>query len=157
MQFVLIILYIIKIWRFKVLLSLGENALFWPQLIFGIFKLRPSIIHVHGYRHPHTLFALFAGKLIGSKVILTTHAPFNKDPRQKIHLKIFSFLFLLLINTYRTFISPLLPPRCRYTPTCSDYSMQAIQKYGALKGGWLALKRILSCHPWGGHGYDPVP
>jgi len=71
--------------------------------------------------------------------------------------KIFSFIFLLIIKAYKTLISPILPPSCRYLPTCSDYGIQAIQKHGPFKGGWLALKRISRCHPWGGHGYDPVP
>ncbi len=71
--------------------------------------------------------------------------------------KIFSFIFLFLIKAYKTLISPILPPSCRYLPTCSDYGIQAIQKHGPFKGGWLALKRISRCHPWGGHGYDPVP
>lgn len=66
-------------------------------------------------------------------------------------------LMLGLIWVYRYAISPLIPPRCRYTPTCSQYAVEAIQKYGALKGGWLALKRIMRCHPWGGSGCDPVP
>ncbi|MDR0834894.1 MAG: membrane protein insertion efficiency factor YidD [Candidatus Symbiothrix sp.] len=61
------------------------------------------------------------------------------------------------IRFYRACISPHTPASCRFTPTCSEYALEAIKKYGALKGGWLALKRILRCHPWGGHGYDPVP
>ncbi len=68
-----------------------------------------------------------------------------------------SWLMLALIAFYRTCISPLLPPACRYTPTCSQYAQEAIRKYGPFKGGWLALKRILRCNPWGGSGYDPVP
>ena len=71
--------------------------------------------------------------------------------------KALSYLFLLIIRGYKNLISPLLPPSCRYYPTCSDYGAEAIKKYGPFKGGWLALKRILRCHPWGGHGYDPVP
>ncbi len=71
--------------------------------------------------------------------------------------KLFSFLFLFIIKAYKTLLSPVLPPSCRYLPTCSDYGVQAIQKHGPFKGGWLALKRISRCHPWGGHGYDPVP
>ncbi len=51
----------------------------------------------------------------------------------------------------------MLPASCRYVPTCSQYAIEALQKYGALKGGWLAIKRICRCHPWGGSGYDPVP
>lgn len=68
-----------------------------------------------------------------------------------------SWLMLALIAFYRTCISPLTPPACRYTPTCSQYAQEAIKKYGAFKGGWLAFKRILRCHPFGGSGYDPVP
>ncbi len=71
--------------------------------------------------------------------------------------KVVSFFFLLLIKAYKVFLSPVLPPSCRYLPTCSDYATEAIKKHGPFKGGWLALKRVLSCHPWGGHGYDPVP
>ena len=62
-----------------------------------------------------------------------------------------------MIRFYQKGISPLLGSSCRYTPTCSAYGLQAIEKYGPLKGSWLSVKRILSCHPWGGHGYDPVP
>lgn len=68
-----------------------------------------------------------------------------------------STLMLALIAFYRTCISPLTPPACRYTPTCSQYAQEAIRKYGPFRGGWLALKRILRCNPWGGSGYDPVP
>lgn len=71
--------------------------------------------------------------------------------------RLLTYLMLALIAFYRTCISPLLPPTCRYTPTCSQYAKEAIQKYGPFKGGWLALKRILRCNPWGGSGYDPVP
>ena len=66
-------------------------------------------------------------------------------------------LLLLLVRFYQYAISPMLPPRCRYTPTCSQYAVEALQKHGALKGGWLAAKRICRCHPWGGSGHDPVP
>ena len=68
-----------------------------------------------------------------------------------------SRLMLALIGFYRTCISPLKPPTCRYTPTCSQYAVEAIKKHGPFKGGWLAFKRILRCHPFGGSGYDPVP
>lgn len=66
-------------------------------------------------------------------------------------------LLLLLVRFYQYAVSPMLPPRCRYTPTCSQYAAEALQKHGALKGGWLAAKRIGRCHPWGGSGHDPVP
>jgi putative membrane protein insertion efficiency factor len=65
--------------------------------------------------------------------------------------------FIYIIRLYQKFLSPLLGAQCRYTPTCSQYAVEALQKYGALKGGWLAFKRILSCNPFGGHGHDPVP
>lgn len=66
-------------------------------------------------------------------------------------------ILLFLIRCYRRFISPLFPPCCRFYPTCSAYAMQAIEKYGAAKGGWLAFKRIIRCHPFNDGGYDPVP
>ena len=71
--------------------------------------------------------------------------------------KAISAIMLALIAFYRNCISPLTPPTCRFTPTCSQYAVEAIQKYGPFHGGWLALKRILRCHPFGGSGYDPVP
>lgn len=72
--------------------------------------------------------------------------------------KVLSAPFILLIKFYQVCISPLKGgPTCRFTPTCSQYALEAIRKYGPFKGGWLALKRILRCHPWGGSGYDPVP
>ena len=76
------------------------------------------------------------------------------DEKWKIALR---KLFLLPVYFYRVFISPLTPPSCRYTPTCSQYMVEAVLKYGIFKGGWLGIKRILRCHPWGGSGYDPVP
>ncbi len=63
---------------------------------------------------------------------------------------------LAVIGFYRRAVSPLLPPSCRFQPTCSEYSYEAIEKYGILKGGRLAIWRILRCNPWGGSGYDPV-
>ena len=65
--------------------------------------------------------------------------------------------FVFIIRAYQLLISPLTPPTCRYQPTCSAYSLEALKKHGVFKGGWLALKRIFSCHPWGGSGHDPVP
>ncbi|MGI6492481.1 MAG: membrane protein insertion efficiency factor YidD [Pelotomaculum sp.] len=63
---------------------------------------------------------------------------------------------ILLIRFYQTFISPLKKPSCRFYPTCSHYALQAVEKYGPLKGSWMALKRISRCHPWHPGGYDPV-
>lgn len=65
--------------------------------------------------------------------------------------------FLFLIKVYQTLISPLFPGTCRYQPTCSHYAIEALKVHGLFKGGRLAIKRIFSCHPWGGCGYDPVP
>lgn len=71
--------------------------------------------------------------------------------------KLLIYPFLLLIKIYQVLISPLTPPTCRYQPTCSHYAKEALEKHGLFYGGKLALKRIFSCHPWGGSGYDPVP
>ena len=68
-----------------------------------------------------------------------------------------SRLLILPIRFYQRCISPLTPPSCRFTPTCSQYAVEALQKHGLLKGLYLAVRRLLRCHPWGGHGYDPVP
>ncbi|MCQ2230075.1 MAG: membrane protein insertion efficiency factor YidD [Bacteroidales bacterium] len=66
-------------------------------------------------------------------------------------------LLVGMVRFYQKFISPMTPPSCRYTPTCSQYAIEALKKYGPLKGLWLTIKRLMRCHPWGGHGYDPVP
>lgn len=68
-----------------------------------------------------------------------------------------SLLLMFIIKVYQTVISPIFPATCRYNPTCSAYGIEALQKHGAIKGGWLTIKRIFSCHPWGGSGHDPVP
>ena len=65
--------------------------------------------------------------------------------------------FIFLVYFYKAAISPFTPQSCRYEPTCSQYTIEALQKHGLFKGGWLSAKRILSCNPWGGKGYDPVP
>ena len=69
----------------------------------------------------------------------------------------FGLILIVPIKAYQILISPLLGPSCRFTPTCSQYAVEAIQKYGPLKGSWLAFKRIIKCHPWGACGHDPVP
>ena len=71
--------------------------------------------------------------------------------------KLLSKFLILLIRVYQYTLSPFIGRSCRYTPTCSVYSIEAIKKHGPFKGGWLATKRIVSCNPWGGSGYDPVP
>ncbi len=75
----------------------------------------------------------------------------------KIIQRILSFPFIALIKIYQYGISPLIGPKCRFTPTCSQYAEQALKKYGLFKGTWLAIKRISKCHPGGRSGYDPVP
>ena len=71
--------------------------------------------------------------------------------------KMLIYPFIVMVKFYQNFISPLTPATCRYSPTCSNYAIAALKKHGLFKGGWLALKRIMSCNPWGGSGYDPVP
>ncbi|MBF0561901.1 MAG: membrane protein insertion efficiency factor YidD [Alphaproteobacteria bacterium] len=68
-----------------------------------------------------------------------------------------SVLLRGVVRGYQLLLSPLLPPTCRYQPTCSAYAMEALRRHGAMQGGWLAIKRIGRCHPWGGEGFDPVP
>jgi putative membrane protein insertion efficiency factor len=71
--------------------------------------------------------------------------------------KILVFILIIPLKFYQWVISPMIGPSCRYTPTCSAYSIQALKKHGPFKGLWLSVKRIASCNPWGGSGYDPVP
>jgi uncharacterized protein len=68
-----------------------------------------------------------------------------------------AYPFIWLVKFYQKGISPLTPATCRYSPTCSQYTLEALKRHGVFKGGWLGIKRILSCNPWGGSGYDPVP
>ena len=72
-------------------------------------------------------------------------------------LKLLTYPFVLLVRFYEIAISPLKPPTCRFTPTCSSYALEALKRHGLFKGGMLAIRRIMRCHPWGGSGYDPVP
>ena len=71
--------------------------------------------------------------------------------------KVPGIILVSFIKMYKMTLSPFIGNSCRYQPTCSQYGTEAIQKHGALKGSWLTAKRVCSCHPWGGHGYDPVP
>ncbi|MFA6727052.1 MAG: membrane protein insertion efficiency factor YidD [Prevotella sp.] len=72
-------------------------------------------------------------------------------------LRLMTWVLVLPVLFYQRFISPLTPPSCRFTPTCSEYTRQALLKYGPFKGLYLSIRRILRCNPWGGSGYDPVP
>ena len=72
-------------------------------------------------------------------------------------MKIINAIFIFPVKVYQWIISPILPASCRYNPTCSNYMIQAIKEWGPLKGSWMGIKRISSCHPWGGMGEDPVP
>ena len=80
----------------------------------------------------------------------------SKSISQNIR-EVLSFPFILLIVLYQRIISPWIGPKCRYTPTCSHYGIEALKKHGPIKGLWLTMKRVSRCHPWGGSGYDPVP
>ena len=71
--------------------------------------------------------------------------------------RILTYPLILLVRFYQVAISPYMPSSCRYSPTCSHYTIEALNKHGLIKGSWFAIKRISSCHPWGGSGYDPVP
>ncbi|MCT4624938.1 MAG: membrane protein insertion efficiency factor YidD [Schleiferiaceae bacterium] len=71
--------------------------------------------------------------------------------------KILAFPILVLVWVYRNMISPFTVASCRYAPSCSEYMAEAIKEWGPFKGFWLGIKRISTCHPWGGHGFDPVP
>ena len=66
-------------------------------------------------------------------------------------------ILIVILKLYKIVISPFLPRACRYLPTCSDYAAEALKRHGIIRGGYLSIKRILRCHPWGKHGYDPVP
>lgn len=76
---------------------------------------------------------------------------------RQLFRKVLNAPFIFLIRFYQKCISPLTPPSCRFTPTCSQYALEALRKYGPFKGGYLSIRRILKCHPFGGSGYDPVP
>ena len=73
------------------------------------------------------------------------------------HLQVISRLLIVLLRVYKALISPMLGPRCRFVPSCSEYAMQALERYGVLGGGWLALRRLARCHPLHPGGHDPVP
>ena len=81
-----------------------------------------------------------------------TLRPFRRKVR-----RIINWPFLMLIKGYKLLLSPFMGRSCRFTPTCSTYTYEAIEKYGIIRGGWLGFRRILRCNPWGGSGYDPVP
>ena len=72
-------------------------------------------------------------------------------------MKLINYILILLIKAYQVTLSPLIGPNCRYHPTCSQYMIESIKKYGPFKGVWFGIKRISRCHPWGGSGHDPVP
>jgi len=100
----------------------------------------------------------FAGNIWN--LFSSVNSSLNKMSLNIFFKKFFQLLaipLIVLIKIYQLLISPLFPPSCRFTPTCSHYTLDALKKYGILKGGWLSFRRIIRCHPWGGSGYDPVP
>lgn len=82
---------------------------------------------------------------------------FSLPKHRALPLRLLTLLLLIPIYIYKTCISPLTPPSCRFTPTCSAYAAEAIKLHGPFKGLYLSIRRILRCHPWGGSGFDPVP
>lgn len=84
-------------------------------------------------------------------------APPPVSERPQGVMRLLAFPLILFVRGYQLFLSPFLPPSCRYTPSCSAYAIEALQRHGALRGGWLALRRIARCHPFRPGGYDPVP
>jgi uncharacterized protein len=72
-------------------------------------------------------------------------------------MRVIQYVFVGVIRLYQYLLSPLAQPTCRFVPTCSHYAIEAIEKHGAARGGWLGIKRIFRCHPWGRSGYDPIP
>ena len=82
--------------------------------------------------------------------------PFPESLLGRLQLPL-TWLLIALIRGYQLFISPGLPPSCRFVPSCSQYTLEAIQRYGALPGSWLGLRRLVRCHPWHPGGFDPVP
>jgi putative membrane protein insertion efficiency factor len=100
-----------------------------------------------------TGFRYSRGNSINSRSLKSTTFTFEME----IIKRIFSFPIVVLVKIYQWIISPILPQSCRYTPTCSNYMLEALKVHGPLKGTYLGLKRISSCHPWGGSGHDPVP
>lgn len=81
----------------------------------------------------------------------------EKPDSKTILKRVLIFPFVFMIRFYQIVISPIFPPSCRFTPTCSQYALEAFYKHGPVKGLYLTVRRILRCHPWGGSGYDPVP
>lgn len=81
----------------------------------------------------------------------------GNEIQRSLFSRFFGGIFIGLIRFYQYAISPYLAPSCRYSPSCSQYGIEAVRKHGPFRGGWMAIKRIGRCHPWGGHGHDPVP
>lgn len=107
-------------------------------------------------RPPTVSAALFPGGLRFVPVPLSRF-PFCLIPVMPMLRQLLIRLLVAPIRFYRRYVSPLTPPSCRFTPTCSQYAIEAIQKHGPFKGLYLAVRRLLRCHPFGGSGYDPVP
>ena len=88
---------------------------------------------------------------------VTVRPNFTEQPVQPATTGVTVRCLRWVVRAYQLVLSPLLPPSCRFAPSCSDYALEALQRHGALRGTWLAIRRISRCHPWGGSGFDPVP
>lgn len=127
-------------------------------------QYNPIQDHKHGQRYALVLFAYYEVYGFGGNVLDTYANPIMVNSMKNTCITVLNcikrgitFVLWLVIRFYQIAISPLKPGCCRYYPTCSTYTLQAIEKYGPLKGSWLGLKRILRCHPFHKGGYDPVP
>ena len=123
------------------------------SVLTKIIFIRPCICNV--YNVPLLLYILRIRNCLMSASNMHITLFFNKS--WLVFSRILALPLIGLVKFYKYSISPLIPSACRYTPTCSEYAMQALKKYGIIKGTFLATKRILSCNPWGGHGHNPVP
>ena len=106
------------------------------------------------------LLAMLEPKQLQASAAMHESATVSGGPMAKLRQALNQALAAVLlagIGFYRRFISPMIGPRCRFTPTCSTYAVEAVQRHGALRGSWLTLKRLLRCHPFAAGGYDPVP
>ncbi len=120
------------------------------------YRLNKNLLPVNAEKGGTDILFIYSSKdILDFNAVVLSTKPKNRfvETLKKVSI----FPFIVLIKFYRTCISPYTPPACRFTPTCSEYALQAFRKWGPFKGLYLTVRRILRCHPWGGSGYDPVP